>query len=240
MSVSLVGHISRRTLNIGLAFVVALVVVFFSATRTEVGRERLAREIESQFSARTGATLSIGRLSGNVLRTLRASDVRIEAPDGYPLAFVDSVVVRPRWTSFLRRDISVHRIDLFHPVVRIGTDPSGASLWAFLTSPETVDSTGAPPPASNWRFRNAALGIRGGRLEMAGAPPKLLDLLRFDGVADVDLEAVVDWSDRGRQFDLLSLSALLPASGIKVLEAAMQVVVDAHELTVRRAVVRTG
>lgn len=232
MSTSLLGHISRRTFNTGLAIFVGLVVLFFAATRTEVGRERMARELETRFADRTGATLTIGRLSGNILTNLFAADVTVLHPDGRELAHADLVVLRPRWTSLLRRELSVHSVDLFEPRIRMGTDSTGTSLWAFLPPP---NSTTTP---SGWRFRNATLRIAGGKLlfESHGPSPSI----RFDGLDDVHLEAVMDWGRLRGQFDLLAFRAQLPASDMQISEGAMQVLVDQDKWTINQALLRTA
>lgn len=234
MSRSLIGHISRRTFNTGLAILVGIIVLFFAATRTEVGRERLAREIESQFEARVGADLTIGRLSGNVLTTLFAADVTVRHPDGTELAHADLIVIRPRLVSLLRRDISVHRIDLFQPRVRFGQDSSGVSLWNL---PSRADSTRAGDRQSGWTFRNATVRVAGGTVLVD--PAQMTSRVRFDGLSDIQLEAVLDWTGTRRQFDLQDFKARFPASNLEIEDGALQVLVDAERWTVNQARFRT-
>jgi translocation and assembly module TamB len=234
VSRSVIGHISRRTLNTGLAVFVGIIVLFFAATRTEVGRSHLARTIQSQFAARTGAELSIGRLSGNMLSTLYAADVTVRHPDGRELAHADLVVLRPRWSSLLRKDISVHRIDLFQPRVRLGHDSTGTSLWDFGT-PARAEEHSAEP--SGWRFRNATVRTAGGAILWESMDPR--STVGFNGLSDIQLEAVLDWTGTRGQFDMQQFSAGVTGHDLTITELAMQVLVDEDRLTVTQSRLRT-
>ena len=224
-----------------MAVVVGLVVIFFAATRTQVGRDGLARQMESRFSQTTGAQLSIGRLTGNVLNDLYASDVRIWSPEGRLLAEVDSVMIRPRWRSLLQRDFSVHRILLDHPTIHLTSDSTGRSIWSGLGRADLPDSVRSEVPAA-WHFRGAALKITDAAIIVddgvfpSGSNPAGV---RFDGIREVDLDAVIDWSEELGQIDLLAFSAFLPESGIRVEEAVSQIAVRNGKWTLNQAIVRT-
>ena len=95
MSRSFLGHISRRTVTTTLIAFAALIVLFFALTRTQVGRDELARQIESSFDENFAGSLQIGRLTGNIRQDLYAVDVKISDPEGASVLTIDSVVVGP-------------------------------------------------------------------------------------------------------------------------------------------------
>ncbi|MDE2996010.1 MAG: hypothetical protein OXT73_04640, partial [Bacteroidota bacterium] len=222
MSRSLVGHISRGTLNTGLAIAVGLVVLFFAATRTQVGRDGFARQLESRFSAETGAQLSIGQMTGNVLNELYATDVHLYSPYGSLLVQVDSIVVEPRWSALLQRDFSLHRITLYRPHLNWPAD----SVTVFLpsSSPLPADSIAAQA-RSPWQFRNAALRVVDGSVSIPHADISDSSFVRFGGIEGLNLDAVVDWSEDDGQIDILSFQVSMPESRMNVEEAAAQIFV---------------
>ena len=57
------------------------VLLFFSLTRTEVGRDALRHQIERQFAQTFEGRLEIGALKGNLVQQLFADEVRLYDPD---------------------------------------------------------------------------------------------------------------------------------------------------------------
>lgn len=217
------GHISKRTLHSILAVVVVLIVLFFAVTRTQVGRDALARQLESQFEQATGASLVIGQLTGNVMQDLFASNVEIRASSGTLLASVDSMVVRPRWTSLLQREFSIHQIRLFRPILDLGilSDSSEADLLFLSSRPASIpDSTDRLNSTGKWQFRNATLRIEEGRLLNV---PSVQHMVLTD-VESIALMSILSWDEEGGQVDLLSLSARMPAQRVEISSGSAQAV----------------
>ena len=231
------GHISRGTLNTGLAIAVGLVVLFFAATRTQVGRDGFARQLESRFSAETGAQLSIGQMTGNVLNELYATDVHLYSPYGSLLVQVDSIVVEPRWSALLKRDFSLHRITLYRPHLNWPAD----SVTVFLpsSSPLPADSIAAQS-RSPWQFRNAALRVVDGSVSIPHADISDSSFVRFGGIEGLNLDAVVDWSEDDGQIDILSFQVSMPESRMNVEEAAAQIFVRQGQWTLNQGFIRTS
>jgi hypothetical protein len=75
------------------------IILFFAATRTQVGRNELRQEIQRQFDDRFAGTLTIGNLQGNLVNDLFASDIRVTDPTGQTVIEIDSLVARPRWVA---------------------------------------------------------------------------------------------------------------------------------------------
>ena len=99
---------------------VALVVLvaaglFVALTRTEVGRDGLRRQVERSFNEAYRGELRIGRLSGNLVADLYATDVRLYDPDGGLVLTVDSAALRPTWRSLLARTVEVRAATLVRP-----------------------------------------------------------------------------------------------------------------------------
>jgi len=184
--------LSKRLLQTILVLGVLLVVVFFALTRTQVGRNELARQVERAFSERYEGNVSIHRLTGNLLNTLYADDVALLTAEGDTVAFFDSVVVEPHWSALLQRSFSVRSIELYAPLIRIEppsrhAGPSSADSLAGATPDSASDSTvartrtlpgttlgralsrrseavAADPNESRWRFQGARLRMENGML----------------------------------------------------------------------------
>ncbi|NNF03905.1 MAG: hypothetical protein HKN17_05515, partial [Rhodothermales bacterium] len=186
--------LSKRLLQTVLLAVVLLVVLFFALTRTQVGRDELARQAERAFSERYEGTLTIRRLTGNLLNTLYADDVALLSAAGDTVIFVDSVVVEPHWSALLQRSFSVRSLELYRPLVRLepAVDPSDRVPNDTTDAAEAADTTDAlarsrrapagsetslaraltrrtDPGADSsdeslWRFLGARLRIEDGRL----------------------------------------------------------------------------
>ena len=238
MSRSILGHISRRSLHTILAVLVAGVVLFFAATRTQVGRDALARQLESRFQDRTGAVLSIERLTGNISQDLFASGVDVRSPSGVLLASADSVVVRPRWSSLLRREFSVYEVLLVRPVVDVAmlADSFKVVRGSAQAATDRPDSLSSDAAAGGWVFRNASLRIQGGRI---------LGLIPLPGgskgsVESMDLRTILSWEDEGGQMDLLNLQAMIPSLDVDIRSASAQTVFNADLWSLNQMHVETA
>ena len=157
----ILGHISKRTLQISGIVVLTILVVFFAATRSQVGRDELKRQIENSFNTAFEGHLSIDRLTGNLLYTLYAEHVQLTAPNGELIATIDSVVIEPRWQDLLQRTFSVKSISLHHPVLELSGDDHGQLNLKQALHPRARDSVSI---GSDWTFKSATLHIENGHL----------------------------------------------------------------------------
>src|SRR5690606_18289484 len=95
--------IPARVLQAVALLAIALTLLFFALTRTEVGRDGLRHQIERAFAATYEGTLEIGGLTGNLVYDLTATDVRLRDPQGRTVLAADSVLLSPTWLGLLQR-----------------------------------------------------------------------------------------------------------------------------------------
>ena len=233
------GHISKRSLHTILAIFVGLVVVFFAVTRTQVGRDALARQLETQFNQSTGGSLTVGSLTGNIRQDLFASDVEIRSPQGNLIASIDSVVVRPKWTSLLQKEFSVHEIRLIRPILDLADmsrDSSTASspFWNRLRQ-DPADSTQLRDPTEGWQFRNATLRIEDGAIRNLPSIPEVA----LSDLELIGLRSILSWDEDGGQIDLLDLQATMPDQRLAVRQANAQAVFNDDTWSLNQARIET-
>jgi hypothetical protein len=224
----------RRTLQGVGALLVLGVVAFFGLTRTEVGRAQLARQIEAQFDARFAGALEIGRLTGNLVGTVYARDVRVRSPDGQVVLSVDSVRAAPRWRSLLGRRVVFREIRLIEPradLVR-SAGPDRAGSWnatrAFQTAPRDTTSGNA------FALHFADVVVQGGqvRTQNRGAsPPAIRRGQLFDytdaRLADVDARlSFARTTENQLRVDVQRLNGRLAGPGLSLDDARGQLTVE--------------
>ncbi|GIV61347.1 MAG: translocation/assembly module TamB [Rhodothermaceae bacterium] len=215
MPLRLLIHIPRKAIVFALYALLAGIVLFFALTRTEVGRDALRRQIERQFATAFEGRLQIGHLTGNLVNTLTARDVRLYAPDGALVIAVDTVVVRPHWLPLLRRRLNLRSLELVRPYARLHRFEDGRWNLAEALHPRRPDTTAAPP----WDLAATDLLVHNGILETSrtGPPPEPVARGRlFDYTASrvdsLTLHATIDWRAALKQIDLLSFRARLDTS----------------------------
>lgn len=117
--------ISRRLLIGGAVFLAFLMIILTVLTQTQVGRDGVARQIESAFNREFEGTLEIGSLQGNLVWTLFGSDLQIRDPQGRVVLHADSLVAFPHWRALFSRNLELRRLDLIGPTFNGIIDESG-------------------------------------------------------------------------------------------------------------------
>ncbi|MCH8122267.1 MAG: translocation/assembly module TamB domain-containing protein [Bacteroidetes bacterium] len=240
----ILGHISKRTLQISGIVVLTILVVFFAATRSQVGRDELKRQIENSFNTAFQGHLSIDRLTGNLLYTLYAEHVQLTAPNGELIATIDSVVIEPRWQDLLQRTFSVKSISLHHPVFEISGDENGQLNLNQALQPRARDSVSI---GSDWTFKSATLHIENGHLltrnlgdpnDISG-PNRVFDFANasFD---DLNLDARIDWDAPHGQIDLLGFSGFLDNGRLRISGQPTQLIIQGPRLSVNNFIFTLG
>lgn len=266
MSRSFLGHISRRTVTTTLIAFAALIVLFFALTRTQVGRDELARQIESSFDENFAGSLQIGRLTGNIRQDLYAVDVKISDPEGASVLTIDSVVVRPQWSSLLRRRFSVHEVTLFKPDVRVTWDSTNqSSVMRALRRTERPLPTASADDSTNrssledtapavlltttdWALSNATLNFVDGTLKTVDLDaPDSLSHVRSNGfdarnldIAGIQLATIIDWEASSRQVDVVKLSASLAQPSIDIVEGLAQFRVQSDRILLNGGFIKSS
>jgi translocation and assembly module TamB len=214
--VTLATTIFRHVLGVLAALAAFVVVVVIALTSTEVGRDTLRGEVERQFAQRYEGRIEIDRLSGNLLRHVFASDVRLYDSRDRLVASIDSVVYRPFWREVFDRTLSSGRLVLYRPDVLVTFDEEGPNLTTLFQrrSPRG--------PSDPWAFETADLRVVDGRLRTrnAGYGSEAIDRgLVFDYteslVTDIHGRLRLDARDRAVRFHVRSLAAdvVSPAIG---------------------------
>lgn len=216
--------------------ILTLVLSFFAATRTQVGRDELKRQIVQSFNSTYQGKLSIGRLTGNLLYTLYAEDVQLSGPDGSLVASIDSVIIEPRWSDLIRRTFSVKTISIHHPVFEITRDENGDLNLAAALAMQNADTSDA---SSAWTFKSATLKLHDGRIvtrdlkspDESAASSRSFDFANtsFDRL---NLEARIDWNAPDGQIDLLAYSGSIDDSRFSLIGNQSQLIIQGPRVSV--------
>lgn len=220
-------------LLVGAAGIVALI-------RTQAGRDFVADQIEAQFAKSFQGSLQIGRLHGNLARTLYATDVVIRDPEGRPVVQVDSMVVRLGLFDGLQRDISIRHAELIKPHVTLVRDDSGG--WNVVRAFTRRKAEGSGQSGTEWAFKSADVGIVEGSLltRNGGERPAAIDSLAIFDYTNATLEnigasATIDWSQAVRLIDLRHLHAMLRSEGVEISSFRSQVAVTDSSVAINEA-----
>lgn len=229
------GHISKRSLHTIMGVLLALVVLFFAATRTQVGRDTLARQLESQFASATSGSLSIGLLTGNVRQDLFAADVTIRDATGAVAVQIDSVIIRPKWSSLLRREFSIHEVTLLRPRIDIRRILSDSTSW-LPPNQSAEDSLAIDGEGSAWTFKNASFRVEEGTVQNLPST----SALNLSNIEDVHLRALASRDAMGGQIDIIGLRATMPERGFQIRESSSQLVFRPDRWFINQWVLETG
>lgn len=214
-----ISRISIRVL-LGLAVLAAVLGVGLVAlTQTQVGRDQIARQLESQFERQYEGSLSVRRLSGNLLWDLYGEDVVLRDPAGRIVLAADSVVLRPRWRSLFSNRLEIRSVELHRPRLDlIHSDEDGWNLGAALRSRHA-----AAPGDGELDFRAASIRLVDAEVRTRNAsarPPVVRDGVLFD-YTNAQLGAVharlrVRAGPRGAHIAVRDLSGELLSQGLPI------------------------
>ena len=224
------------------------IVAFFAATRTQVGRDQLRAEIERRFAASYEGRLRIGLLTGNLVSTTYARDVRLYDPEGRLVLSIDSVVARPHLRDLFRRKLSLNSLTLVRPTLHLHRDADGQwNLASALrrTAPPDTAATETEPGA--WRLIAGDLLVRDGRVRTSNDGPSPEAVARGDifdytqtEMTGISLHALIDWEPDLRQVDLLDFSGALIRPEFPVERLFGQFVWEGNRLSVPQLTLRAG
>lgn len=209
-------------LRAGVYLALAAVVLFLALTRTEVGRDRLRREIQSAFNERFAGRLEIGRLQGTLLNDVRASNLRLRAPSGRLVATIDSVAGTPAWSQLLTAELSVQSLTLIGP--HLSLHRRADDTWSAAHALRRTPSSSGPGSLLDVSLLN--ITVRDGRVTTSrdGAPPApvrrrwLSDYTR-SALDQVQAQGSVQWNDTRPTVELEALSLRLPEQALALQSA---------------------
>lgn len=130
----------RRLLIIGALLLALVTTVVIVLTQTQVGRDGVARQIETAFNREFAGSLEIGSLEGNLIWTLFGNDLRVRDPDGDIVLQADSLVIYPQWRALIGGNLELRRIDLIRPMFMGVINRSGTWNVAEAFRPRRVST----------------------------------------------------------------------------------------------------
>jgi hypothetical protein len=218
-----------------LVFLILLAVgTVIAAVRTQAGRDLLALQIESAFSNAFLGSLEIGRLRGDVLNRLVATDVQLRAPDGSLAVHVDSLVVRLALVDALRRDITIRSAEFVRPEVLAERSPDGSWNLAEVFRGRRQPSG----ERSKWRLRSADVRLRGGSIvtrNKGEVPAPVQEDHIFDYTnatyADVHGRLTADLGPETRLLDVINFGGRIVDTDLELTDLHGQVISTDSTLT---------
>lgn len=209
-------------LRAGVYLVLAAAVLFVALTRTEVGRDRLRREVQSAFNERFAGELEIGRLQGTLLNEVRASNLRLRDNSGRLVATIDSVAGTPAWGQLFAAKLSVQSLTLIGPHLSLHRRADGT--WNAAHALRRTAPTAGPGSLFDVSLLNVT--VRDGRVSTSrdgDAPASVRQRWLFDytrsALDQVQLQGSVRWTDTRRTVDLEALSLRLPEQALTLQSA---------------------
>jgi len=207
-----VSRLAWRTIWFGIYAALAGILLFFALTRTEVGRDRVRRQIQSTFDARFAGSLSIGTLQGTLLNEFIATDVTLRDESGAVVATIDSVHTEPYWSDLLTASVSVASIMVVEPHLRLHRDADGQ--WNLQNALARQRESVRQSPLD---LALEHLSIQDGRITTTRAGPApsavrdrwLFDYTRSE-IRGLRAAGTVTWNPNTRLIDLESISFQLP------------------------------
>lgn len=248
MTSNRVHHIVQGLVRLTAGVVLLGLILFFAATRTQVGRDQVARQIEDAVSGRFAGTLFIGGMTGNLAQTLYATDVVFEDAQGRRVVAIDSIVASPRWSSLLRREFSVGTLEVFGmeaALYPVSDSLHDTSLQAALT---VDDPSWAPAPGrGSWSMAGASVrifdaAVRAGALSASDtfSVPAWSTWLAAHPMDSMDIHLDVAWTNSRKQIDVIRWNVTFPEQQVSTSNVRAQLRVDEDRITVPDVALRIG
>ena len=114
-----------------LAVVVSVAIVTALAVESSWFKQWLRGYIVRVANERLNATLSIGRLSGNLYSHVEVDNVKV-VMDGRPVITIDKVSATFNIRDMISKGIVIDRVDVTRPIVAMHRDESGWDLGRFI------------------------------------------------------------------------------------------------------------
>jgi len=121
---------------LGVAVGVAIVTAI--AVESPWGKQWLRGYVVRLLNDRFNATLSIGRLSGNLYKGVQLEDVRV-VMNGLPVIVIDKVSATYGVRDMMSKGIVIDRVDVTRPVVAMHRDETGWDLGRLIKSKKQTE-----------------------------------------------------------------------------------------------------
>jgi translocation and assembly module TamB len=123
-------RIAIRAGILGGSVLLVLMLGLLVLTQTDWGRERVRGFAVTRLDAALDGHVSVGRLSGNLLRRWRLADVTIVDSEGRPFIAADTVATRFSLRGLIRRRIELHDVELIR--ARVVLDQPPGERWNYV------------------------------------------------------------------------------------------------------------
>ncbi len=158
----------------GLVFA-AIAGITFAITQTGYGRERVRLFVIDRLAGSVHGTLTLGRVRGNLLSGARIDGVVITDSTGRPFLQADTVILRYRLLSFLRKRLFFRDVRVVHPTVVIDRRPGRTWNFAALFAGDSTRPRHEPPGFGAWIRIDRLTVVRGDvSVRDAGTHPEVL------------------------------------------------------------------
>lgn len=243
-----IRQIIQGLIRLTAAAVLLGIVVFFAATRTQVGRDQVAKQIEVAVSNRFAGELTIGGMTGNLAQTLFATHIVLHDPQGRPVISVDSIVASPRWASLVRRDFSVGKLEIHGLAVTLYPESDSTARSSLHAALSVADSSRAAAPGrGSWSMMGASVhvfdaNVQAGSAEAARMLPRptwwrwLSD--RPVDIKNANLDVV--WAPSRKQIDILNFESSFTRQELTTSEVRAQIRVDDDRISIPDAALWLG
>jgi hypothetical protein len=203
---------------VALAVILVGVVLFVGLTRTEVGRNQVREQVETQFNQQFQGSLSIDSLSGTLITNILATGVKLRDPSGRLVGTVETVRATPRWANLLTAELSVQSLSLVRPTLSLRRDSAGT--WNVAEALRPTAPSGPPTRSLDLSF--ADIEVQRGRIETArtGTAPNavqrgwLFDYTKTT-VTDLSFNAVARQSGSNSFLDVDNATFALPGENLR-------------------------
>lgn len=197
-----------------VALVIAAVLV---VTNTDWGRERVRRQVVGIMGQVAHGHVQVGRLDGDLLRGIIATDVSITDSSGAPLVTADSLLAGYALPPLLRKRIVLHDVRMVNPLIVLDLPPGGEWNFARIFPTDTTSPPDSTPGWGSW-LSLEDVSIVNGRViaRLPWEPDSALTGAARDSAIDVALSpesrANVEAVEGGWQvtYDMRRLDAALP------------------------------
>lgn len=122
-------RLALRIVLVVAVIAAVIVLVALVAVHTPAGRKQVARIAERQLqNTLNNADVSVGEISGNLLRSPTMRDVTITR-DGEPVVTAKQIDVRYDATRLMRGDLTIEQVVVREPVIHVEQGRNGITLF---------------------------------------------------------------------------------------------------------------
>ena len=186
----------------------SVILTYIGLTQTEVGRDFLRQEIESQFAETFYGQLKIGTVTGNLQQTIYLQDVSFYDKHQHLWLHMDQITAQPNWIAMFGSRFELSSVMIDGPTLSL--EYLADSTWNV----SSVLSRRKPRGNQTWDFESMDFEITNGSLHLSYQkhPPKLIEsgwIFDFASteVSNLSLDGRINLQSNRNFFTIESLTA---------------------------------